>query len=90
VLEEAGAALLGQFVTEYGANEFPALPVREGEHVFVVFATFADGPAYDRHLAALARSTRWSERVAPSVAARLKRPPETLRLSPTARSLIGR
>jgi NIPSNAP len=30
-----------RFVTEYSANTFPALPVREGEHVFVVFGARA-------------------------------------------------
>jgi hypothetical protein len=88
-LEEAGARLLGRFVTEPGANTFPALPVREGEHVFVSFAAFPDGGAYERHLARLGGSARWNA-LSKTLAARLKRSPETLRLAPTARSVLGR
>src|SRR5258708_22771892 len=42
LLREAGATLLGHFVTEPSENTFPELPVREGENVFVWFASFAD------------------------------------------------
>ena len=87
--ESAGASVLGRFVTESSANTFPALPVREGEHVLVVFSRFADLAAYERHLAELARSSRSAE-TSRALSRRLERPPETLRLSPTARSLLGR
>jgi hypothetical protein len=36
---KAGARLLAYFVTETATNDYPALPVREGENVFVCFAT---------------------------------------------------
>lgn len=88
--QEAGASILGRFVTESAANTFPSLPVREGEQVFVVFSTFRDPEAYEQHLAALGRSVRWNKHTARALSARLARPPETLRLSPTARSLVGR
>ncbi|MEJ7596305.1 MAG: NIPSNAP family protein [Kofleriaceae bacterium] len=58
-----------RFVTETSANTFPALPVREAEHVFVVFGAPADPMT--------------------AFAAQLTKPPETLTLTPTARSLIG-
>ena len=87
--EGAGASVLGRFVTEGSANTFPALPVREGEHVLVVFSRFADLAAYERHLAELAGSTLWAE-TSRALSSRLERPPQTLRLSPTARSLLGR
>jgi quinol monooxygenase YgiN len=87
-LEAAGAAVLGRFVSESSPNTFPALPVREGEHVFVLFARFESAAAYDGHLTALARSKRWSA-VSQSLSRRLARPPVTLRLAPTARSLVG-
>jgi quinol monooxygenase YgiN len=87
-LQAAGASVLGRFVTEGAPNTFPALPVREGEQVFVLFSGFADLAAYERHLAELGRSPRWAA-AAKSLAGRLQRPPETLRLSPTARSLVG-
>ncbi len=41
-LAAAGAQLLAYFVTEPSVNDFPALPVREGEDVLVWFAQVAD------------------------------------------------
>jgi quinol monooxygenase YgiN len=90
LLRDAGASILGQFVTESSPNTFPALPVREGEPVFVFFSTFRDGAAYDQYLAELGRSPRWNGGTEKALSGRLKRAPETLRLSPTARSLLGR
>lgn len=92
--EEAGPALaatgappIARLATECAANNFPALPVREGEHVFVWFAAFANHAAYARHLAALAESPQW-QALAPALRRQLLAPPQTLRLSPTARSLL--
>lgn len=47
-VQSAGGSILGTFVTERSENNFPALPVREGENVFVWFASFADRAAYER------------------------------------------
>ena len=44
---EGGGSILGYFVTEASENTFPSLPVREGEHVFVWFAGFADRPSLE-------------------------------------------
>jgi NIPSNAP len=82
-LIDAGATVLGFFVTEESANTFPTLPVRENEHVFVWFAGFANATT----------ELRWSAgqtALEPSIAdvPRLKGPPERLRLAPTARSLL--
>jgi hypothetical protein len=66
VLARFDAPALGVFTTEYNANTYPALPVREGEHVVVVFA---DHPV-----------------AVPDVA--IAKPTKTLRLAPTARSLL--
>ncbi len=85
-LTESGTSVLASFETERSENNFPALPVREGEHVFVWFSRFPDAAAHDRQAAALARSRRWREEVSPQLTRRLKGPPEVLRLSPTARS----
>lgn len=87
--ESAGASVLGRFVTESSPNTFPALPVREGEHVLVAFSRFADLATYEQHRGELARSSRSAEK-SRALSSRLKRPPETLRLSPTTRSLLGR
>jgi len=42
------APILGCFVTEPSENTFPALPVREGEEVFVWFEAHADRASLDR------------------------------------------
>lgn len=80
----SGATVLAYFVTEHSENTFPALPVREGENVFVWFARFKDPAAYERHIAALTQSRRWREKILKE----LKREPEILKLSPTTRSLL--
>jgi hypothetical protein len=83
----AGAEPLAYFVNEHSENTFPALPVREGENVFLWFARFSDLATYDTYLGALARSKRWRE-ISDQLARRIKGPPEVLKLSPTARSLL--
>lgn len=88
VLGKCGAAVSAALVNDPSPNNFPALPVREGEHVFAWFARFADLQAFDRHRAALAALPDWGERLEPALLRRLARPPETLRLSPTARSRL--
>ena len=84
----SGAAVLAYFVTEHSENTFPALPVREGENVFVWFARFNDPAAYERHIAALTQSPSWRDEISKELARRLKRGPEMLKLSPTTRSLL--
>jgi hypothetical protein len=85
---DAGAATLAYFVSEHSENTFPALPVRQGENVFVWFARFSDPAAYDLYLAALGGSELWREKITKELAYRLKGTPEILKLSPTARSLL--
>ena len=84
----SGATVLAYFVTEHSENTFPALPVREGENVFVWFARFNDPAAYERHIAALTQSPRWHDEISKELARRRKREPEILKLSPTTRSLL--
>jgi len=85
-LAKAKLPVLASFVPETAANNFPRLPVREGEKVFVWF-TRADSPAdYDRAIAAVEASKPWRGAVAPALKARLAREPEILRLEPAARS----
>lgn len=75
-LVDAGARLLACLVTEASENTFPALPVREGEYVFIWFASFPN--------------TETCKALPP--AALLEDRPiirsERLRLAPTARSLL--
>ena len=84
----SGATVLAYFTTEHSENTFPALPVREGENVFVWFARFNDAAAYERHIAALTQFPRWRDEISKELARCLKRPPEILKLWPTTRSLL--
>jgi len=84
----SGATVLAYLVTEQSKNTFPALPVREGENVFVWFARFDDPAAYERQIAALTQFPRWGDAISKELVRRLKREPEILKLSPTTRSLL--
>lgn len=86
-LEKVGGHVLASFVSDSSPNNFPRLPVREGEHVFVWWSSFARDAAYSAHLATLAASATW-QGVIRDLASRLKGKPEILRLRPTARSLL--
>ena len=85
VLRDAGASILAVFVTEPAPNDFPSLPVREGERVLVYFAAFADEAAHERHLATLAETPRW-QRLERELSRHLTSDAEIWRLRPTARS----
>jgi len=87
-LSHHGVSLLAYFVTESSTNNYPALPVREGENVFLWFSLFRDQKTYEDRMTALARSPQWRE-VSQELSRRLKREPEVLKLSPTSRSQIG-
>jgi hypothetical protein len=88
VAASLGATISAYFVTENSENTFPALPVRAGENVFVWFSTFPDLAAYENYLAALSRSEQWRGEISTTLKRYLKRSPEVLRLSPTARSQL--
>ncbi len=90
LMTETGAPPIARLRTEESANNFPALPVRAGEHAFVWFAAFASRADYDRHRVALSASKAWHERVRAALQARLVSPEQTLRLEPTAHSRLGR
>jgi hypothetical protein len=88
VVANLGATVSAYFVTENSENTFPALPVRAGENVFVWFSTFRDSAAYEDYVAALLQSERWRDEVSVGLARYVKRAPEVLKLSPTARSQL--
>lgn len=83
VLEALGEKLLGAFISEHADNSFPHLPVRAGENVFISVTAFDSTEAHARHEAALAASPEWQ-----ALQSDLAKPIETLRLSPTAQSLL--
>jgi hypothetical protein len=82
-LIDAGATVLAMFVTDPTPNNFPALPVREGENVFVWFAGLAD----------VETGLRWSKDhptlgLSSPRPQRLQGATQRLHLIPTARSLL--
>jgi quinol monooxygenase YgiN len=79
-LRAAGADVVAAFSTEHSPNTFPALPVREGEEVFVWLSRFEGQSAHADHVARLDATA--------TVAYQLAGAPETLRLTPTSRSLL--
>ena len=81
-----GAAPVAALRTLEVANNFPKLPVREGEHAFVWFAAFDNEDALRKHDARLAASAEW-KRTQAELSARLVRPAERLVLHPTQPSL---
>ena len=82
-LAEAGGPPLACLQTEFAENTFPALPVRVGEHVFVWFTRFGTAADHDEYRHRRDRGEPWRD-----LLATLARPPEHLRLAPTARSLL--
>jgi quinol monooxygenase YgiN len=88
ILTRHGASILSSFVTEESTNTYPALPIREGEQVFVWFSLFRDQATYDEHVAALAQSRQWCDQIWEPTVRRLKAAPQVLKLAPTARSLV--
>lgn len=84
-LAALGARPLAAFVTEHAENSFPRLPVRSGENVFISATGFDSADAHASLEKALAAVPAW-QGSRPDLA----RPTETLRLSPTSQSLLGR
>jgi hypothetical protein len=79
----AEGSVLAYFVTEPSRNTFPALPVREGVNVFVFFVGCGDRLTLERVADPSCRLARTMAE-APGLACSA----ETLRLEPTARSLL--
>jgi NIPSNAP len=79
-VREAGASVRARFVTEHSANNFPRLPVREGEEFFVWLSLFDDERNRDEHV-------RWSG-LDSLLAGHLSGDLEVHRLEPTSRSML--
>ena len=86
-LVRGGIDVAAAFETETSPNNFPRLPVREGERVFVWIARFGDRQCGDAALQALMRSAQWREQIMPELERRAKAT-QVLRLAATPRSLL--
>ena len=84
VLMRGGADVIGWYVTEQAPNNFPRLPVREGEHMLVGFAMFETLAAFDAFVA----SGRWASEVQAALGPWLAGEARRLRLVATARSAV--
>jgi hypothetical protein len=78
----SGGTVLGSFVTNASQNTFPALPVREGEHLLVWFSRFVESVVMS-----LTDALAWQSRVLGRTD-RLAEAPLLWRLWPTSRSLL--
>jgi hypothetical protein len=75
-------------VNEPSKNTYKRLPVREGENVFVWFASFIDRAGYAAYQTSLAESQSWTTSLAPALKKWLLKPEEVLELIPCMRSLL--
>jgi hypothetical protein len=87
-LQEAGTDVVAALCTEYAANNFPRLPVREGEHALVWLCRHASASLYEDVGLRLLHSRHWATQVLPALGKHLKAPLQTLLLEPTARSAL--
>lgn len=85
-IEALGVPVLAQFANETSANTFPRLPIREHDHVFIWFSSFASPAACDHSLARLRAAQSWRDGASDPILHQLERKPELLRLAPAARS----
>ncbi len=86
-LQKTGVSIVAELVSDHSANNFPRLPVRENENVFVWFMVFKDAAAFDTQRRALMDSPQWRELVG-KLSLWTYQPIETLRLQPTLRSRL--
>jgi hypothetical protein len=84
--EQAGARVEAVFVTAAEPNNFPRLPVREGERVLVWATRFRTLAGEARFEAAVRNASGWRDSAPAALLPALMRKPEVLRLAPTARS----
>jgi hypothetical protein len=87
-LQDLGVPVFAEFTTETGENTFKGLPVRERDHVFVWFSSFASRTDCDMRLLRVRASQSWREDAPDPILHQLVRKPELLRLSAQSRSAL--
>jgi len=80
-IEAAGLPVIGTFIPERSPNNFPRLPVREGEKVFVWMTHAADADDWALRWSACRHSPAWRA-LEPRWRDALERAPQILRLRP--------
>lgn len=87
-LESAGLRVIGAFVPERTPNNFPRLPVRQAENVFVWFTRVSDAGAWRGAMQRVTTGEAWTRDVAPRLGSLEERATQVLMLAPTARSAL--
>ncbi|MBW8811928.1 MAG: NIPSNAP family protein [Caulobacterales bacterium] len=83
-LEAAGLPVLAAFTPEPTPNNFPRLPVRQGEKLFVWFTRVDNPAAYEAAMQRLAKRPGFRA----ALGTQLEQTPQVLRLAPTPRSAL--
>ena len=86
LLKALGVAPLAILVSEEAPNNFPRLPVRQQERVFVWFARWPSLDSYEACRARFSQVSGWRDTAPVAMLPALMRKPEQLRLLPTERS----
>jgi hypothetical protein len=81
-----GARPIARFVSEESPNNFPALPIREHDRVFVWFARWPNVEAENAFATRFHASSGWRDTTPEALFPALMRKPERLRLAPNAKS----
>ena len=84
----AGHQLLGHFVAELTPNDYPRLPVMQDPTLLLVLAAYRDAEHWAAMRAAWPDGDPWRAILGRESRAPLAAPVTTMRLRPTARSLI--
>lgn len=87
-LARHGLDVQGAFVPERTPNDFPRLPVRQHENVFVWFAYVPDTNAHASAWKALEENPEWSASLKAALGNHEERARQVLRLAPTSASAI--
>ena len=86
LITELGAKPIARFVSEESPNNFPALPVREHDRVFIWFTRWPNIDAENTFATRFHASSGWRDKTPEAIFPALMRKPERLRLMPTAKS----
>ena len=85
-ITKLGGKPIARFVTEESPNNFPALPVREHDRVFIWFARWPNVEAENAFATRFHALSGWRDSTPEALFPALMRKPERLRLSPNAKS----
>jgi hypothetical protein len=87
-LDRAGLPVLAAYVVEEAPNNFPRLPIRQGEKLFVWFTRVRGEAGYASARTRLSHDSIWRAQLAARLDDYEERPAQVLRLAPTDRSRL--